>query len=59
MFTIEEIKYYLEGCRLINAADMKSLVTENQTLNYAIHELEDYEDGIKARLERRHDPRRK
>jgi len=55
LFTIKEIKYYLDGCRF-SISDGEKLVPckdKNFSLDYAIHELDDYEDGIDAVLERR------
>ncbi len=46
-YTIEEIRYYLEGCLLCG-----NLNGWNKMLSVAINELEDPEDGIEAVLER-------
>jgi len=46
-FSIEEIKHYLTGLRLVGEHK------ENDMLNCAISLLEDYEAGIEAVLERR------
>lgn len=48
-YTIEEIRAYLEGCKFTGGTCSNEW---NQSLLYAIHELEDHEDGIEAFTER-------
>jgi len=57
-YTIEEIKYYLQGCILIQyigktSKKVTDKLEHNDALKIAIHELEDFEDGIEAVLIRR------
>lgn len=52
-YTIEEIRYYLEGCRFVDGYGFRSKYFDCRALNHAIHELEDYEDGIEAMILRR------
>jgi len=47
LFTTKEIREYLEGCRFD-----KKHKTWNHSLNNAITELEDFQDGIAAVTER-------
>lgn len=54
-YSIEEIKEWLNGCRMLGWVDHEKLgeVNEwNKSLNSAIHEIEDPEDGIEAVTER-------
>ena len=53
-YTIEEIKYYLEGCQMVENPDSPiKAQAYNAALHHAINELEDAEEGIEAVLHRR------
>jgi hypothetical protein len=60
-YTIEEIKYYLEGCELVHIerdepiSEAKLIPSEkyNVALDNAITELEDKYDGIEAIIQRK------
>lgn len=53
-FTIEEIKEWIAGYTLTNplASDCPGWEQHNGILQFLIHELESYEDGIEAVTER-------
>ena len=54
-YSIEEIKYYLDGCLLMRDVGygITDKITENRSLKNAIIDLEDPEDGIEAVLKGR------
>ena len=54
IFTIEEIKAYLIGHRLMKMVkqEWQEVPNSNDSLNNAITELEDFQDGIEAVSER-------